>query len=288
MDRGTTSATGDFAGRGVTQRARAASQDVHGQGSSSSSSSVSVPTSYWQYLNRPTPAHDRVQLYEQQKLEAQTSRNRSHSTSAGSYASGNFVGYVDPANQLTAYNKFVANKPFADLKPGKINQNMENGDYAQLKLKEDTMFVPPQSMYMAPHPLSDTRTNFSDNDAVDMKRVMALRKLGGCVIPTSKSLTDVPIAPDASVAKEFNSVQQLHKVRNKQVRPIKSPYEKFSGTMTLSQQAIGWAQDEAKDPSKGYEVKYKGPDAGIKDSFVTQYYHNMKMTNMEAILRYAK
>merc|ERR1719399_1796767 len=106
---GSTSATGDHAGRGVTQRARAASQDPAAQ-ASSSSSSTSVPTSYWQYLNRPTPTHERVQLYENQRL--QQTRARSQSSSA-SYASGKFVGYVDPADQLSAYNKFVTNKPYA-------------------------------------------------------------------------------------------------------------------------------------------------------------------------------
>ena len=139
---------------------------------------------------------------------------------------------------------------------------------------------------MAPHPLSQTRVNFKDNNAVDMKRVMALRKLGGSVIPTSKSLTDVPIAPDPSKGCEFRSVQQLHKVRNKHVRPPMAPYDKFSGTMMLSQQAVGWAQD---DMSKSAELKrgyYRNPEHGIRDSFVTQFYHNMKMTNMESILRF--
>ena len=85
------------------------------------------------------------------------------------------------------------NRPFAGLHAGKVN-NLENPEYAQMKLKEDTLYVPPNEAFMAPHPLSKCRTNFKDNNAVNMKRVMALRKLGGCVIPTSKSLTDVPIA----------------------------------------------------------------------------------------------
>ena len=51
----------------------------------------------------------------------------------------------------------------------------------------------------------------------------------------------------------------------------------------MSQQSIGWAQD---DPKVKASYKYKGPEHGIADSFVTQYYHNMKMTNMESILRY--
>jgi hypothetical protein len=35
------------------------------------------------------------------------------------------------------------------------------------------------------------------------------------------------------------------------------------------------------------KVKYQRPDLhGITDSAVTSFYHNMKLTNMEAILRF--
>ena len=39
--------------------------------------------------------------------------------------------------------------------------------------------------------MSDTRSGFSDDPSVDWNKVRALRKLGGAVIPTSKSLTNV-------------------------------------------------------------------------------------------------
>ena len=53
------------------------------------------------------------------------------------------------------------------------------------------LYCPPNSTYMGPHPNSEVRAGFRDNPAMNMKRVMKLRKLGGAVIPTSKSLTDV-------------------------------------------------------------------------------------------------
>lgn len=158
---------------------------------------------------------------------------------------------------------------------------MDNFELAQMKLKEDTYYVPPDSKYQAPHPLSNTRNHFEDDPTVNMKKVLGLRASGGAVIPTSKSLTDIRLATDRSKAVEFQSVKQLHKCRKKHMRPIKAPYEKYAGTMTLGSQAIGWAQD---NPS--IKVTYKGPEHGIADSAVTQFYHNMKMTNMEAVLRY--
>merc|ERR1712194_740627 len=67
---------------------------------------------------------------------------------------------------------------------------LTNSDLCSFRLKEDTLYVPPMSKFQAPHPLSDTRSNFRYDNTVDMKRVMKLRKLGGAVIPTSNSLTD--------------------------------------------------------------------------------------------------
>ncbi|CAD7963460.1 unnamed protein product [Amoebophrya sp. A120] len=146
-------------------------------------------------------------------------------------------------------------------------KNIDNFELAQMKLKEDTMYVPPGSKYQAPHPMSNTRKHFHDDATVDMKKVMALRKLGGAVIPTSKSLTNLPLATDKA-ATEFGSVKQLHKCRNKHMRSIHNPCERFSGKMMLGSQAVGWAQD---DDRCARAVHYKGPTHGITDSFVTQY-----------------
>mmetsp|Transcript_26702 Transcript_26702/g.67285 ORF Transcript_26702/g.67285 Transcript_26702/m.67285 type:complete len:294 (-) Transcript_26702:296-1177(-) len=187
-------------------------------------------------------------------------------------------------------NKKAANyenqKPAAEIFQTKADYNglkdINNFELAQMKLREDTMYVPPGSKFQAPHPMSNTRARFQDDPHVDMKKVMALRKKGGAVIPTSHSLTNLPLASDPA-AVEFKSVQQLHKCRKKQMRSLHAPCERFSGTMMLGSQAIGWAQD---DPRCAGVVHYKGPTHGITDSAVTQYYHNMKATNMPAILRY--
>ena len=44
---------------------------------------------------------------------------------------------------------------------------------------------------------------------------------------------------------------------------------------------IGWVQDDPK-----VKVKYEAPLHGITDSEVTSFYSNMKLTNMESILRF--
>ena len=122
--------------------------------------------------------------------------------------------------------------------------------------------------------------SFVDDPTVDMKKVHAMRKLGASPVPTSVSKTDVPLAKDAR-AKEFRSCQDLHKWRKKHVRTNFTNLEKFSGDMLQSSFAVGWALD---DPT--VKKEYRRPENGITDSVVTRVYNNMKMTNMEAILRY--
>ena len=55
---------------------------------------------------------------------------------------------------------------------------------AQPRLKKDSYYQPPGLRYMGPHPHSEVRRNYQDDKSIDMKKVFALRKLGGAVIPT--------------------------------------------------------------------------------------------------------
>ncbi|CAD7944721.1 unnamed protein product [Amoebophrya sp. A25] len=140
---------------------------------------------------------------------------------------------------------------------------LTNFELAQMRLKDDTYYVPPGSKFQAPHPMSNTRSGFRDDPAVDMKRVMALRKQGGAVVPTSRSLTNLPLASNP-MATEFGSVKQLHKCRNKHMRSLAAPCEIFEGKMMQASQAIGWAQDDPSvKPHMPKCLKYKGPDHGI-------------------------
>lgn len=73
-------------------------------------------------------------------------------------------------------------------RPGLLKMFLKNDRNSILP---DTFFVPPGSKFQAPHPMSDTRRSYCDDATVDWHKVRALRKLGGAVIPTSKSLTNV-------------------------------------------------------------------------------------------------
>jgi len=189
-----------------------------------------------------------------------------------------------PGSRRIAPN-YENQKPAEEIFQSKLKydqmDNLDNFELAQMKLKEDTYYVPPESKYQAPHPMSQTRCAFVDDPTVNMKRVLKLRAQGGAVIPTSRSLTNVPLAAEPEKCVEFRSVKQLHKCRKKHMRSTTDPFQKYSGVMTLGSQTIGWAQS---NPT--ITTHYKRPAHGIADSEVTAFYSNMKATNMEAILRY--
>lgn len=115
----------------------------------------------------------------------------------------------------------------------KSQKELENSELQKLKLREDTLYVPPGAAYHAPHPLSNARSEINPND--DMKAVRKFDKKTN-VIPTGDSTTYKPLEQ----VKQYDSVEQLHKVRNKHTRSIYCPYDMYNGKMTQSSQAIGW------------------------------------------------
>lgn len=187
-------------------------------------------------------------------------------------------GY-DPVLQVNDLTSMKYKKQNRTLPP-KLER--EVWDIQPGKLKPGELYVPSGASYMAPHPCSGLRTSFKDDPTVDMKKVHAMRRLGASPVPTSISLTDVPLASDPA-AKEYKSNKDLHKWRKKHVRTLNTNFQKFSGEMLHASLAVGWALDDPDNPYKPFAAQ----NSGITETKETKYYHNMKMTGMEMILRSA-
>mmetsp|Transcript_34407 Transcript_34407/g.68021 ORF Transcript_34407/g.68021 Transcript_34407/m.68021 type:complete len:187 (+) Transcript_34407:98-658(+) len=136
---------------------------------------------------------------------------------------------------------------------------------------------------MAPHPLSQTRTN-AESLMDEANRKSALTTLKDIQrettwFPNRHSCTFRPLSTKTD-AVEYKSFNQMDTDRSKHVRSAKGPEEKVQYPL-LTSHDLGWSWKKALE-------RNRGPTHGIQESFVTKYFHNMEITKSYHVLRFAR
>mmetsp|Transcript_35082 Transcript_35082/g.76802 ORF Transcript_35082/g.76802 Transcript_35082/m.76802 type:complete len:178 (+) Transcript_35082:57-590(+) len=139
-----------------------------------------------------------------------------------------------------------------------------------------------KSILMGPHPLSQTRLRYANDEQVmgaSTRKIHDLRNTTAW-LPSSLSKTNI-VPTKESNAKEYSSLEVLKTDRRKHLRSAHEPQEKYPGMRPVTTAAqVGWNTDDLSFLRK--------PEHAMQTSKMTQWMDNMELTRSYHILRFAR